>query len=122
MRPRRQWWTELSWSWSHADCSPWSSMSSVSDLGPDTAHAGAATAKPHAGSDEPQIAVRNLTMAYGDFVVLRGLNFVVERGEIFVIMGGSGCGKSTLLRHLVGLENPAAGEIFYGRENFTRAA
>jgi len=36
-------------------------------------------------------------------------------------MGGSGCGKSTLLRHLIGLEEPAEGEIFYGDENFTNA-
>src|SRR5512132_2046206 len=35
--------------------------------------------------------------------------------------GGSGCGKSTLLRHLIGLEEPAQGEIFYGDENFTKA-
>ncbi|UCF21618.1 MAG: ATP-binding cassette domain-containing protein [Gemmatimonadota bacterium] len=60
-------------------------------------------------------------MAYGDFVLMRDLDFRVERGDIFVIMGGSGCGKSTLLRHLIGLNEPAKGEIFYGRENFTSA-
>ena len=70
---------------------------------------------------EAHITVRNLTMAYGDFVVMRGLNFVVRRGEIFIIMGGSGCGKSTLLRHLLGLEQPAEGEIFYDSVNFTLA-
>jgi phospholipid/cholesterol/gamma-HCH transport system ATP-binding protein len=37
-------------------------------------------------------------------------------------MGGSGCGKSTLLRHLIGLNEPATGEILYGSESFTRAA
>jgi phospholipid/cholesterol/gamma-HCH transport system ATP-binding protein len=67
------------------------------------------------------IVVRNLTMAYGDFVVMRDLNFSIRIGEIFIIMGGSGCGKSTLLRHLIGLEQPAVGEIFYGERNFTRA-
>ena len=36
-------------------------------------------------------------------------------------MGGSGCGKSTLLRHLIGLKEPATGEIVYGDINFTRA-
>jgi phospholipid/cholesterol/gamma-HCH transport system ATP-binding protein len=60
-------------------------------------------------------------MAYGDFVVMRDLNFTVKRGAIFIIMGGSGCGKSTLLRHLVGLEEPASGEIYYGADNFSRA-
>ena len=62
-----------------------------------------------------------MTMAYGSFVLMRDLNFVVRRGEIFIIMGGSGCGKSTVLRHLIGLKEPAAGEIIYGDINFTRA-
>ena len=79
---------------------------------------------PHAGAPtDPtaHITVRDLTMAYGSLVVMRNLNFIVTRGEVFVIMGGSGCGKSTLLRHLIGLNEPATGEIWYGTENFTRA-
>jgi len=43
------------------------------------------------------ITVRNLTMAYGSFVLMRDLTFTVKRGDVFVIMGGSGCGKSTPL-------------------------
>ena len=72
---------------------------------------------------DPQvhITVRNLTMAFGSFVLMRDLTFTVKRGDVFVIMGGSGCGKSTLLRHLIGLIEPARGEIWYGSENFTRA-
>ena len=70
---------------------------------------------------KPHITVRNLTMAYGSFVLMRDLNFTVNRGDVFVIMGGSGCGKSTLLRHLIGLNEPAKGEILYGDENFTAA-
>ena len=70
---------------------------------------------------QAHIIVRDLTMAYGSFVLMRDLNFVVRRGDIFVIMGGSGCGKSTLLRHLIGLKEPAKGEIIYGDINFTRA-
>jgi phospholipid/cholesterol/gamma-HCH transport system ATP-binding protein len=72
-------------------------------------------------SEPPHIEVRNLTMAYGSFVLMRDLNFTVGRSEIFVIMGGSGSGKSTLLRHLIGLKEPADGEIFYSGINFTRA-
>ncbi len=68
------------------------------------------------------ISVRGLTMAYGDFVVMRDLDFDVNRGDVFVIMGGSGCGKSTLMRHLLGMLEPAAGEIFYDGESFTRAS
>src|SRR5690242_18764234 len=74
-----------------------------------------------APSREPHIIVRDLTMAYGSFVLMRDLNFIVRHGDIFIIMGGSGCGKSTLLRHLIGLVEPAKGEILYGNVNFTRA-
>ncbi|MDX2166877.1 MAG: ATP-binding cassette domain-containing protein, partial [Deltaproteobacteria bacterium] len=74
-----------------------------------------------ASTAEARITVRDLTMAFGSFVVMRDLNFSVNRGDIFIIMGGSGCGKSTLLKHLIGLIEPAKGEIFYGEENFTRA-
>ena len=70
----------------------------------------------------PHILVQNVTMAYGSFVLMRDLNFVVRRGDIFIIMGGSGCGKSTLLRLLIGLKEPATGEIIYGDVNFTKAA
>ena len=67
------------------------------------------------------ITVSHLTMAFDSFVLMRDLNFTVNCGEVFIIMGGSGCGKSTLLRHLIGLEEPAQGEIFYGGDNFTKA-
>jgi phospholipid/cholesterol/gamma-HCH transport system ATP-binding protein len=67
------------------------------------------------------IVVKDLTMAYGSFVLMRNLNFTVRHGDIFIIMGGSGCGKSTLLRHLLGLKEPATGEIFYENFNFTKA-
>ena len=68
------------------------------------------------------ITVRDLTMAFGSFVLMHDLNFTIQHGDVFIIMGGSGCGKSTLLRHLIGLIEPAKGEIFYGDINFTRAA
>ena len=68
-----------------------------------------------------QVSVRDLTMAYGDFVVMRDISFDVSPGEVFVIMGGSGCGKSTLMRHLLGMIEPAQGEIYYHGESFTRA-
>ncbi len=70
---------------------------------------------------ETVIEARGLTMSFGDRVIASGLQFGVRRGEVFVVMGGSGCGKSTLLRHLLGLQEPAAGEVLYGEENFTRA-
>jgi phospholipid/cholesterol/gamma-HCH transport system ATP-binding protein len=57
------------------------------------------------------IQVKDLTLAWGDRVLLENANFEVMRGEVFVILGGSGCGKSTLLRHLVGLETADHGSI-----------
>ena len=70
---------------------------------------------------DAQITVRNLTLAYGSFVVMRDLNFTIKRGDVFIIMGGSGCGKSTLLRNMIGLLEPSAGEVFYDQANFTRS-
>lgn len=69
----------------------------------------------------PEIEVHDLTMAYGITVVMRDLNFAVSPHEIFIIMGNSGCGKSTLLRHLIGLQEPTAGEILYRSLNFSSA-
>ena len=62
---------------------------------------------------EAHIVVENLTMAFGDFVIQHDLNFTINKGDIFIIMGGSGCGKSTLLRHLIGLQAPARGRVLY---------
>ena len=57
------------------------------------------------------IEVRDLTVGWDRHVLMKGLSFDVERGDIFVVLGGSGCGKSTLLRYLIGLEAPVSGSI-----------
>ena len=69
-------------------------------------------------TEEPIITVNHLDMGYGSFVLMRDLNFTVNRGDIFIIMGGSGCGKSTLLKILIGLKEPSRGKVFYGRASF----
>ncbi len=66
----------------------------------------------------PQITVEGLTLAYGSFVVMREVSFVVERGAIFFVMGGSGSGKSTVMRALIGLHQPSAGAIYYDGDDF----
>jgi phospholipid/cholesterol/gamma-HCH transport system ATP-binding protein len=71
--------------------------------------------------ESAQIEVRDLTMAFGSYVVQRDVSFDVRAGEIFVIMGDSGCGKSTLMRHMIGLNRPAAGRVCYGGEDFWAA-
>lgn len=57
------------------------------------------------------ISAQNLTIGYNGIPVQEKLNFEVQAGEVFLILGGSGCGKSTLLRHLIGLEEPISGSI-----------
>src|SRR5262249_36033344 len=75
-----------------------------------------------ADEGKARISVRHLTMAFGTFVVMRDRTFGARGGSIFFIMGGSGCGKSTLLRHMIGLNEPAEGEVFYEDVNFTRSS
>ena len=71
--------------------------------------------------DDIRIRVQDLDMAFDTFVVQRNINFSVKRGSVFIVMGGSGCGKSTLLKHMVGLERPARGDIYYDGEGFWSA-
>jgi len=59
----------------------------------------------------PHITVDDLRIGWGERVLMQHINFQIERGTIFTILGGSGCGKSSLLRYLIGLEQPQAGRI-----------
>ena len=61
--------------------------------------------------DDVAIRVEGLTMAYGQRVIQRDLDFQVRRGARFVVMGESGCGKSTLLKHMIGLLEPTSGRV-----------
>jgi phospholipid/cholesterol/gamma-HCH transport system ATP-binding protein len=58
-----------------------------------------------------RVQVRGLRKTFNSQDVLKGIDLDVEPGEIFVIMGPSGSGKTVLLKHLIGLEDPDAGEI-----------
>ena len=62
-------------------------------------------------SNESVVDVKNLTVGYGDIIVLQNISFSVSSGEIFVILGGSGCGKSTLLKLMSRLLTPTQGRI-----------
>jgi phospholipid/cholesterol/gamma-HCH transport system ATP-binding protein len=78
---------------------------------PDVSHARA----------EDIIEVKNLTVGYGDNIILKDLNFSVKRGEIFVILGGSGCGKSSLLKNMIGLYEPPVGDVLIEGKNIVTA-
>jgi phospholipid/cholesterol/gamma-HCH transport system ATP-binding protein len=60
---------------------------------------------------EPIIVVEHLRAEFGDNLVFQDVSFQINRGEIFIILGGSGCGKTTLLKHIVGLYRPTVGRV-----------
>ena len=68
-------------------------------------------------SEHPILKVKDLSLAYGDYQVLKDVSFDAERGKCLVVMGSSGCGKSTLLKSMVGLLSPQTGEIFLDEIN-----
>jgi phospholipid/cholesterol/gamma-HCH transport system ATP-binding protein len=59
----------------------------------------------------PFIEVKDITQAFGDQHVLRGVSFDLYEGELLVLIGGSGAGKSVILKHLVGLLDPISGQV-----------
>lgn len=73
-------------------------------------------------SAAPMISVQDLTLSYGDKLIQRDLNFTIDQGDVFVIMGGSGCGKSTLLKHLIGLYHPARGRVLFSGQDYFSAS
>ena len=83
---------------------------------PAAAAAHAATTAATANA-QPLVRVRGLTLAHGDRVILRDLNFDILPGEVFAIVGPSGCGKTTLMRHMTGLQHPAQGQVLYGEHD-----
>jgi phospholipid/cholesterol/gamma-HCH transport system ATP-binding protein len=70
---------------------------------------------------EPIIRVADVTVAYGDFVVMRDINFEIQAGEVFVILGGSGCGKSTLLKNMISLVKPVTGKVLIDGKDIVTA-
>jgi phospholipid/cholesterol/gamma-HCH transport system ATP-binding protein len=62
--------------------------------------------------------VQDMTMGYGDYVLMRDLTFTINHRDIFIIMGGSGCGKSTMMTILIGLKRPSLGKVFYEGVDF----
>src|SRR5438045_9191150 len=65
------------------------------------------------------LTVRDLTKTIGTQEILRGVDLDVAHGETLAIIGRSGGGKSVLLKHLVGLMQPDAGEIWIEGQNIT---
>jgi len=67
---------------------------------------------------QPVVQVQDLGIGYDDYVVMKDLNFSVNKGDIFIVMGVSGCGKSTLLKSMIGLKEPARGKVLFNTKSF----
>ena len=72
-------------------------------------------------SKDVVIEAKNLTVGYGDYVLLQNADYQVNRGDVFIIMGGSGCGKSSMLRVLTGLMPPLKGSVIINGTDMTEA-
>ena len=64
-----------------------------------------------AKSPSPIITLEHVDAGYPGQVILKDVTFSVERGEIFILLGGSGCGKSTVMKHMIGLNRVLAGKL-----------
>ena len=69
--------------------------------------------------DNTILEIRHLSKSFGTNLVLRDIDFTVEKGDVISIIGASGSGKSTLLRCINLLETPTSGEILYHGQNVT---
>lgn len=70
----------------------------------------------------PIIMAKNLSVGYDDFLLMKNISFEVNKGDVFIIMGGSGCGKSSLLKVMTGLVPPKGGHVYIKGKNFTNAS
>lgn len=67
--------------------------------------------------DEVVLDIQGLKKSFGDKEILKGIDFVVKKGEVIVVIGPSGCGKSTFLRCLNCMEDATSGDIWFDGEN-----
>src|SRR4029077_15409552 len=77
------------------------------------------SAAPVAMKDTSIVRIEGLTKRFGAVTAVDGVDLVIERVELFALLGGSGCGKTTLLRLLAGFELPDAGRIVIDSQDMT---
>ena len=70
--------------------------------------------------DTSIVRIEGVTKRFGAITAVDNVDLVIERGELFALLGGSGCGKSTLLRMLAGFETPERGPLFHRRAGYGR--
>jgi phospholipid/cholesterol/gamma-HCH transport system ATP-binding protein len=73
-------------------------------------------------ADSPLLAVRNLSVTFGQQEVLRDVSLTIPRGQTVAIIGESGCGKTVFLKTLIGLVKPTRGEVLFDGQNLQNLA
>jgi phospholipid/cholesterol/gamma-HCH transport system ATP-binding protein len=72
--------------------------------------------------EDPIVQVKDLSARYDETrLVLKEINFSIQPGEIFMVIGGSGSGKTTLLTNMLGLRQPESGEVWIDGDEMTGA-
>ena len=66
------------------------------------------------------LELQNITAGYDKNVILKDLNFQVEKGELVSLLGSSGCGKTTTLRLIAGFSTPMEGKFIFDDKDYTQ--
>ena len=67
----------------------------------------------------PMICLKGITVRFGDFEALHGIDVDVREGEFFTFLGPSGCGTTTTLRTITGFIEPVSGTVSVGGRDIT---
>ena len=66
------------------------------------------------------LELQNITAGYDKNVILKDLDFQVDKGELVSLLGSSGCGKTTTLRLIAGFSTPMAGKFMFDGKDYTQ--
>ncbi len=69
--------------------------------------------RPAVQPDDGILVVQNLTKRFGRALVLDGISMAIEEGKTTAVIGPSGCGKTVFMKHLIVLERPTEGRVFF---------
>ena len=70
-------------------------------------------------NNNPIIEFQNISLSYGNRLILDNISFKINEGQIFGMLGPNGVGKSTIFNLITGLINPKQGKVKINDENVT---